>query len=136
MWASKLEHEPMPPMFVHTQSFLQNMCTLSWKRYSRMAVASFRRIMLPDKTQKLFKHGIRSSPTSLRIKSSQHTPATIFNKFADYFWYWTKNNYGSQKQKVTEVGRHWIIDNVWATQCSARYFYQSLFYNDLALMLQ
>lgn len=49
-----------------TWILLQTMCTLSWKRYSLMAVASFRRIMRCSTKQKVFKNGLRNTTASLR----------------------------------------------------------------------
>ena len=49
-----------------TWALLQTTCTLSWKRYSLMAVASFSRIMLRATKQQWFRNGLRSTTTSLR----------------------------------------------------------------------
>jgi len=46
-------------------SIVETMYTLSWKRYSLVAVASFSRIMHPATKQKWFRNGLRST-TSLR----------------------------------------------------------------------
>lgn len=59
MW-TLLWHEPA------TQTLLQTKNTLSWKQFSLMAVASFRRIMCPSTLRKsgMFRHGLRNTSSS------------------------------------------------------------------------